>query len=142
MQSVKELQNILDETKDSMIENTYLQMSNKLLDIYKSITQFYDVTYIETEISRISQLDYKVIAQPKKIILQLNENEVDLITKIIEVNGYFNAHSCSLNEIGKKFFLNSQEIYKDYVCNCDDSDEGYTEINIQNCIVILKIIRL
>jgi hypothetical protein len=137
MQSIHELQSILDETKDSMIENTYLQLSNKLLEIYKSITSFYDVIYIETEVSRTSPLDYQVISRPKKIILQLTEFEIELINKMIDLNGYFNVHGCSTNDIGKKFYSNSQEIYKDYVCEC--SDESYTEISIQNCIVILKI---
>jgi len=137
MNAVKELQSILDETKDSMIENTYLQLSNKLLQVYKTITSFYEVAYIETEVSRTSPLDYQILARPKKIILQLSESEIDLINKIIDQNGYFNASICSTNDIGKKFFLNSQEIYKDYVCECND--EGYTEISIQNCCVILNI---
>ena len=137
MQSVKELQSILDEAKESMIENTYLQLSNKLLQVYKTITSFYEVAYIETEVSRTSPLDYQILARPKKIILQLTESEIDLITKMIELNGHFNVHGCSTNDIGKKMYNNIQEIYKDYVCECDD--EGYTEISIQNCIVILKI---
>ena len=137
MNAVKELQNILDETKDSMIENTYLQLSNKLLEIYKSITSFYDVTYIETEVCRTSPLDYQILLRSKKIILQLTEGEIELINKMIDLNGYFNVHTCSTNDIGKKFYSNSQEIYKDYVCDCDDN--SYTEISIQNCIVILKI---
>jgi hypothetical protein len=120
-----------------MIENSYLQLSNKLLEIYKNVTSFYDITYIETEVSRTSPLDYQILARPKKIILQLSESEIDLVKKMIEINGYFNAHSCSTNEIGKKMYNNIQEIYKDYVCECND--EGYTEISIQNCIVILKI---
>jgi hypothetical protein len=137
MQAIQELQSILDETKESMIENSYLQLSNKLLEIYKNVTSFYDITYIETEVSRTSPLDYQILARPKKIILQLSESEIDLVKKMIEINGYFNAHGCSTNEIGKKMYNNIQEIYKDYVCECDD--EGYTEISIQNCIIILKI---
>jgi hypothetical protein len=137
MQAVRELQSILDETKESMIENSYLQLSNKLLEIYKNVTQFYNVTYIETEISRTSPLDYQVLSRPKKIILQLNEGEIELINKMIDLNGYFNVHGCSTNDIGKKMYNNIQEIYKDYVCDCDDN--SYTEISIQNCIIILKI---
>ncbi len=137
MQAIQELQSILDETKESMIENSYLQLSNKLLEIYKNVTSFYDITYIETEVSRTSPLDYQILARPKKIILQLTENEVDLINKMLDQNGHFNVHGCSTNEIGKKMYNNTQEIYKDYVCECDD--EGYTEISIQNCIIILKI---
>jgi len=137
MQSIHELQSILDDTKNSMIENTYLQLSNKLLEIYKSITSFYNVTYIETEVCRTSPLDYQILAKPKKIILQLTEFEIDLINKMIDLNGHFNVHGCSANDIGKKMYNNIQEIYKDYVCDCDDN--SYTEISIQNCIIILKI---
>lgn len=137
MNALKELQSILDEQKEGMIENTYLELSNKILQIYKTITSLYTIDYIETEISRTSPSDYQIISRPKKIILQLNEFELELITKMIELNGFFNVHNCSTNEIGKKFFLNSQEIYKDYTCDCDD--ENYTEISIQNSIIIFKI---
>ena len=138
MEALKELQSILDEKKDGMIEFTYIILSNKILEIYKTITSLYNIVYIETEVSRTSPVDYQILARSKKIILQLNEFEVELIKKSIELNGYFNVHSCSSNEIGKKFngSLN-QEIYKDYTCECND--ESYTEISIQNSIIILKI---
>ena len=139
MEALKELQSILDEKKEGMIEFTYIILSNKILEIYKTITSLYNVDYIETEISRTSPLDYQVLSRPKKIILKLNEFEVELITKSIELNGYFNVNqSNSVNEIAKKFNGSfNQEIYKDYTCECDDG--SYTEISIQNSIVILKI---
>ena len=138
MEALKELQSILDEKKEGMIEFTYIELSNKILEIYKTITSLYNIVYIETEISRTSPLDYQILAKSKKIILQLNEFEVELIKKSIEENGFFNVHNGSTNEIVKKFngSLN-QEIYKDYTCECDDG--SYTEISIQNSIVILKI---
>jgi len=111
MQSIHELQSILDDTKNSMIENTYLQLSNKLLEIYKSITSFYNVTYIETEVCRTSPLDYQILAKPKKIILQLTEFEIDLINKMIDLNGHFNVHGCSANDIGKRCII----IYKKFI---------------------------
>jgi hypothetical protein len=138
MEALKELQSILDEQKESMICNTYLELSNKILEIYKTITSLCNIVYIETEISRTSPLDYQILARSKKIILQLNEFELELIKKAIELNGFFNVHNCSTNEIFKKFngSLN-QEIYKDYTCECNDGN--YTEISIQNSIVILQI---
>ena len=138
MEALKELQSILDEKKEGMIEFTYIILSNKILEIYKTITSLYNVDYIETEVSRTSPVDYQILARSKKIILQLNEFEVELITKMIGENGFFNIHNCSTNDIIKKFngSLN-QEIYKDYTCECDDG--SYTEISIQNSIVILKI---
>ena len=138
MEALKELQSILDEKKEGMIEFTYIILSNKILEIYKTITSLYNIVYIETEISRTSPLDYQILAKSKKIILQLNEFEVELIKKSIEENGFFNVHNGSTNEIVKKFngSLN-QEIYKDYTCECDDG--SYTEISIQNSIVILQI---
>ena len=138
MEALKELQSILDEKKEGMIEFTYIILSNKILEIYKTINSLYNIVYIETEISRTSPLDYQILAKSKKIILQLNEFEVELIKKSIEENGFFNVHNGSTNEIVKKFngSLN-QEIYKDYTCECDDG--SYTEISIQNSIVILQI---
>jgi len=138
MEALKELQSMLDDKKEGMIEFTYVELSNKILEIYKTITSLYNVDYIETEISRTSPLDYQVLSRPKKIILKLTEFEVELIKKTIELNGFFNVHNCSTNEIVKKFNGSfNQEIYKDYTCECDDG--SYTEISIQNSIVILKI---
>lgn len=139
MEALKELQSILDEKKEGMIENTYLELSNKILEIYKTITSLYNIVYIETEVSRTSPVDYQILARSKKIILQLTEFELELITKMIGENGFFSVNqSNSINEIAKKFngSLN-QEIYKDYICECND--ESYTEISIQNSIIILQI---
>ena len=139
MEALKELQSMLDDKKEGMIEFTYVELSNKILEIYKTITSLYNIDYIETEISRTSPLDYQVLSRPKKIILQLNEFELELIKKAIELNGFFNVYNCSTNDISKKFngSLN-QEIYKDYTCECND-ESSYTEISIQNSIIILKI---
>ena len=94
MNALTELQSVLFDRKEGMIEGTYLELSNKVLEIYKTITSLYTIDYIETEISRTSPSDYQILSRPKKIILQLNEFELELITKMIEINAVVNQNTC------------------------------------------------
>lgn len=68
------LQGILDDNKEQLTDELYLQLCNRLLDANKTLNKycFYEVYYTKTVVKRVSEIDIDIELVPEKRILRIN----------------------------------------------------------------------
>jgi molybdopterin converting factor small subunit len=86
--------NTIDEIKESLNSEKYLEISNDLNSLYKSMdNNFYKVTYLTTKYSKNGKNSYLSLMKKREdIIIMTNEEFEKLDNKIKEGDGY--ARSC------------------------------------------------
>ncbi len=68
------LQSILDDNKETLTDELYLQLCNKLLEANKTLNKycFYEIYYTKTVVKRVSARDIDIELLPEKRILRIN----------------------------------------------------------------------
>ena len=66
------LQSILDDNKETLTDELYLQLCNKLLEANKTLNKycFYEIYYTKTVVKRVSARDIDIELLPEKRILR------------------------------------------------------------------------
>ena len=145
--------NDIDEIKEKFDSEKYLQLTNNLQKLYKSMdNNFYKVTYLSTRYSKNGKNSYLSLMKKREdIIIMTNEEFEKLNTKIKEGNGY--AHSCcdmTLHGIQERLsYTKYHELVGHFEPNSvNDSDEVFEisdlsfELTLVPSVAFLKVIKL
>jgi len=146
---ITKFQEIIDEKKGEIPENTYLQLSNLCLSYYKKEKKvkeneenFYEITYLYQKYSKVNQYSYDTITINKKEIIKITEKKTLCVIKGIEEDGYFIDDNCSCRgtSICEKLSTHDENetIYRDTQCvECGENE--ITKMHIKKSPIIIKI---
>ena len=124
--------NNIDEIKNQLSSETYLQISNDLSSMYKILeNKFYSIKYVTQTFTRCGMNSYTVNSTLKKEIIKLTDEEhTELQKKLNETDGFVSC-SCNMVLVGIKDRL-SKPLYSELVgtfqANCLDDEDSLADI--------------
>ena len=127
----KTLSNI-DEIKEKLDSEKYLQLTNNLQKLYKSMdNNFYNVKYVTQNFTRCGMNSYTAKSSVKKEIIKLTDEEyTELQKKLNETDGFVTC-SCNMVLAGIKERLGYQkytELVGTFQANCIDDEDSLADI--------------
>ena len=129
------LQNTLsniDEIKENLDSEKYLQLTNDLGALYKLLSnKFYQIKYVTQNFTRCGMNSYTVNSTAKKEIILLSDEEyTELQKKLNETDGFVSC-SCNMVLAGIKDRLSKplhSELVGTFQANCLDDEESLADI--------------
>jgi hypothetical protein len=154
-QSIKDIQEIIDENKESLSNDIYLKICDKMKTIYDNsdisfIEKIYNFTYVKTTVDIVPYIDGTIEYKMKNKILNqiaFYKGSIDDLEKIIKPcnccyldNYVFHKNDNGLTELIEAFPKIKKIIEKDENED-EDEDEAQVKININleyNDIIIVN----
>ena len=154
-QSIKDIQELVDENKESLSNDIYLRICDKTKTIYDNsdipfIEKTYNFTYVKTTIDVVPHIDGTIEYKMKNKILNqiaLFNGTIEDLGKMIKAcnccyldNYVFHKNDNGLTELIEVFSKNKKIIEKDENED-EDEDEAQVKININleyNDIIIVN----
>lgn len=133
----QKLLTIIEEHKEGMNSNLYLQLLNELKKDYDSDNIICNVIYLQPVIKNIFISNYKIEYQQKNQLILLSKESFNNYKNTIEQYGYILNSSCLNFSIINKLNYNSNHPFYSYMV--DDDEINIEEMNIDLSPVILKI---
>ncbi len=124
--------NTIDEIKENLNSEKYLEISNDLNSLYKILdNKFYNVRYVTQNFTRCGMNSYTAKSTVKKEIIKLTDEEyTELQKKLNETDGFVTC-SCNMILAGIKERLGYQkysELVGTFQANCIDDEDSLADI--------------
>jgi len=127
---------IIEENKEGMNNNFYIQLLNELKKDYDHI--LCNVIYLQPIIKNNFLSNYKIEYIQKNQLILLTSDSHNSYINMINTYGYILNSSCVLHAIINKLNYDSNHVFYNYIID-DDGDVNFEELNIDLSPVILKI---
>jgi len=123
MESLTNLQSIIDENKEKFSNHDYLQCCNEMKCLFDQKYQFYEIEYGLYEISQSDDNKLDIEFQMNTQILKLLDGQYESIKELINENSNFilkcDIDSCDttkflynqLDTLSKRIFINGEEFF-------------------------------
>lgn len=124
--------NDIDEIKEKLDSEKYLQLTNNLQKLYKVLdNKFYSIRYVTQNFTRCGMNSYTAKSTAKKEIIKLTDEEyTELQKKLNETDGFVTC-SCNMVLAGIKERLGYQkysELVGTFQANCIDDEDSLADI--------------
>ena len=127
---------IIEENKEGMNNNFYIQLLNELKKDYDRV--LCNIIYLQPIIKNNFLSNYKIEYMQKNQLILLKCESYDNYINMINTYGYILNSSCVQTIILNKLNYDSNHIFYNYIVD-EDGDINFEELNIDLTPVILKI---
>ena len=129
---------IIEENKEGMNNNFYIQLLNELKKNYDNKSILCNIIYLQPIIKNNFLSNYKIEYMQKNQLILLKCESYDNYINMINTYGYILNSSCVQTIILNKLNYDSNHIFYNYIVD-EDGDINFEELNIDLTPVILKI---
>ena len=149
MAQTSHIQNCIDEIKEKMSNEVYLELCNKMKDLHKNETNkklFYDISVVIPDFYSNKVNEHIVLSMKvKRFIIQLSMSDYERIRNDVQENGSTDLHVSYANDMMKTTYFCRYFSHKSKCPYYDEDDEAdgivMNDINIHSpnmCVVSIE----